>query len=484
MLLARSISTLVFILLLLLSAGLMLACDSTPPTVATATPQTATPQVATATPQVATATPPVATATPASSSSAANTPTFEPTRTASPTATPTPVPTPTPEVPLIRVGTHIVGEDIEPGIYFGEAEGGARDTCYWQRLSGLSGETSDIIANDNAVGRFYIEVLPTDAALDTDCELAALEHAPAVSGLLTDLDPGAYLVGRDIQSGLYSGEAGTGALNTCYWERLSGVSGDSTAIIANDNASGRYFVQVSPSDFAVTFRCAVTLSTSTSIPATTSVATATPTPVPTRTPLSPVATPPVPIVAPTLVPSTPAPTFTPTPVPTPIPEVPLIRVGTHIIGEDIEPGIYFGEAESGVLGSCYWQRLSGLRGETSAIIANDIAVGRFYIEVLPTDAALDTDCELVPLQHAPAISGFLTDLDPGAYLVGRDIQSGLYSGEAGTGAPDTCYWKRLSGLSGETSAIIANDNASGRYFVQVSPSDFAVTFGCAVTFER
>ena len=155
MLLARSISMLVFIPLLLLSAGLMLACDSTAPTVATATP-------------------PVATATPASSSSAANTPTFEPTRIASPTVTPTPVPTPIPEVPLIRVGTHIIGEDIEPGIYFGEAESGVLGSCYWQRLNGLSGEISDIIANDIAVGRFYIEVLPTDAALDTDCELAAL----------------------------------------------------------------------------------------------------------------------------------------------------------------------------------------------------------------------------------------------------------------------------------------------------------------------
>ena len=142
MLLVRSICMLVFIPLLLLSAGLMLACDSTPPAVATAAP--------------------------ASSNSTANTPTFEPTRTASPTLTPTPVPTPTPEVPLIRVGTHIVGEDIEPGIYFGEAEGGVLGSCYWQRLSGLSGETSDIIANDIAVGRFYIEVLPTDAALDTD----------------------------------------------------------------------------------------------------------------------------------------------------------------------------------------------------------------------------------------------------------------------------------------------------------------------------
>ena len=309
-----------------------------------------------------------------------------------------------------------------------------------------------------------------------------MEHAPAIS--VTDLDPGTYLVGWDIQSGLYSGEAGTGTLDTCYWERLSGVSGDFTAIIANDIASGRYFVQISPSDFAVTFGCAVTLSTSTSTPAATSVATATPTPVPTRTPLSPVATSPVPIMTPTQIPPTPAPTPTPTPVPTPTPEVPLIRVGTHIVGEDIEPGIYFGEAEGGVLGSCYWQRLSGLSGETSDIIANDIAVGRFYIEVLPTDAALDTDCELVALEHAPAISGFLTDLDPGTYLVGRDIQSGLYSGEAGTGTLDTCYWERLSGVSGDFTAIIANDIASGRYFVQISPSDFAVTFGCAVTFER
>ena len=40
-------------------------------------------------------------------------------------------------------GTHVVGLDIQPGIY--RAPGG--DTCIWQRLSGLSGEYQDIIAS-------------------------------------------------------------------------------------------------------------------------------------------------------------------------------------------------------------------------------------------------------------------------------------------------------------------------------------------------
>ena len=120
-----------------------------------------------------------------------------------------------------------------------------------------SGETSDILANGNADGHFYIEVLPTDTVLDTDRELVALENTLVISEFLTEPPPGTYIVGRDIRQALYSREADTGVLDICYWEGLSGVSGDFTAIIGNHIASGQYFVQVSPSDFAVTFGCAV-----------------------------------------------------------------------------------------------------------------------------------------------------------------------------------------------------------------------------------
>lgn len=41
-------------------------------------------------------------------------------------------------------GTWLVGKDIKPGTY--RATGG---TCYWERLSGTSGDFDDIIANGN-----------------------------------------------------------------------------------------------------------------------------------------------------------------------------------------------------------------------------------------------------------------------------------------------------------------------------------------------
>ncbi len=182
----------------------------------------------------------------------------EPTAESQPTATPELTATPTPKANKIGVGTHIVGTDIEPGIYMGLAGTEVLDSCFWKRLSGLSGELSDTIANDNSVGPFYVEVSPTDVALSTRCELIGLESVPDKQEYLTQLPPGTYLVGRDIEPSIYEGLTGTGVLDSCYWERLSGVSGEVYALIANDNAQGRYFVQVSSTDFAVTFACAVT----------------------------------------------------------------------------------------------------------------------------------------------------------------------------------------------------------------------------------
>jgi len=51
---------------------------------------------------------------------------------------------------------------------------------------------------------------------------------------------------------------------------------------------------------------------------------------------------------------------------------------------------------------------------------------------------------------------------------------------AGTGL-DTCYWARLSGVSGEFDELIANDNAEGQFFVEVKSSDYAFKNDCKVT---
>jgi hypothetical protein len=171
-------------------------------------------------------------------------------------ATDTPAPTPTQEIEgLVEEGTHLVGTDIEPGIYVGLAGEGLMDSCYWARLSNLTG-SDDILANDNAEGLYYVEVLPDDKALETACELLPIEQVPARDEFLTVLPPGTYLVGRDIEAGTYRGMAGDVVLESCYWARLSNVSGDDD-ILANDNATGQYFIEVLPTDFALKVGCEV-----------------------------------------------------------------------------------------------------------------------------------------------------------------------------------------------------------------------------------
>lgn len=155
-----------------------------------------------------------------------------------------------------------------------------------------------------------------------------------------------------------------------------------------------------------------------------------------------------------------------------------MKQGTHLVGIDIEPGIYVGLAGEGLFKSCYWARLSNLTGQLDDILANDNAEGLYYVEVLPQDKALKTACELFPIEQVPARDEFLTVLPVGTYLVGRDIKAGTYRGEAGDDILKSCYWARLSNVKGELDGILANDNATGQFFVEVLPTDFALRVGC------
>ncbi len=176
--------------------------------------------------------------------------------------------------------------------------------------------------------------------------------------------------------------------------------------------------------------------------------------------------------------STPRPTNTPQPTPTPI--LGLVEVGTHLVGEDIMPGIYWGLAGDDLFSSCYWQRLKDFSGELDSILANDNSVGPFYIEIKESDFSLETACELIQLEYA-SIKDYGGNLPAGTFIIGRDIQPGIYQGKAGTEITESCYWARLTNVTGESGSIIANDNATGNYFIQVSATDFALLTRCPVT---
>lgn len=82
----------------------------------------------------------------------------------------------------------------------------------------------------------------------------------------------------------------------------------------------------------------------------------------------------------------------------PAPSVPAISGpatsfgdGTHVVGQDIEPGTYrtSGPA-SGGLGMCYWSRLSNTSGEFDAIIANGVPTGPATVTIRSGDEAFET----------------------------------------------------------------------------------------------
>ena len=113
----------------------------------------------------------------------------------------------------------------------------------------------------------------------------------------------------------------------------------------------------------------------------------------------------------------------PTALPTPASEAAgVVGPGTHLVGIDIAPGVYVGLPPEGVL--CTWERLNSLREVSESINAVDAHVGLYYVEVLESDLALATTCELSPIEDVPARAELLNSVPAGMYMVGRDIASG------------------------------------------------------------
>lgn len=72
-----------------------------------------------------------------------------------------------------------------------------------------------------------------------------------VAGATTSFGSGTYLVGVDIAPGQYAATGQYDDYMGCYWERLSGTSGDYDEVLANDYThSGRVVVTILPSDYA------------------------------------------------------------------------------------------------------------------------------------------------------------------------------------------------------------------------------------------
>ena len=160
----------------------------------------------------------------------------------------------------IGAGVWEVGTDIEPGTYVTTAgDGGIGDHCYWARLSGFGGDVDELIANDNlsSGARGRMTILDGDAGVEFtgNCRwVPATEETAVEAG--DEVTAGVWEVGTEIEPGTYTTTAsGDGIVDSCYWARLSGFTGEFDELIANDNISGgaQGRVEISDGDAGIKF---------------------------------------------------------------------------------------------------------------------------------------------------------------------------------------------------------------------------------------
>ncbi len=143
-------------------------------------------------------------------------------------------------------GTYAIDVDLSPGIY---RNSGFTSGCYWERLSGFSGQLSDIITNNFTNIGQIVAIAPTDTGFR-----ATAACAKWTNQLVTDrraspsapFGPGTYLVNEEVSPGTWRSTPNSGEF--CYWERLSGFGGDLGDIITNDFTDVTSIVQVDPGD--------------------------------------------------------------------------------------------------------------------------------------------------------------------------------------------------------------------------------------------
>lgn len=156
--------------------------------------------------------------------------------------TPCPAP-PSPAIDFLD-GTYIVGTDVPPGTFRTLI---TDDLCYWERLAGFSGTFEDIIANGIADGGpEIVTIVSSDVGFSSSrCGAWSNVLAP-VKSPDEPFGEGTFQVGAEVAPGTWRSSDETA--DSCYWERLSGFSGEFADIEANGISDGIAIVTVVASD--------------------------------------------------------------------------------------------------------------------------------------------------------------------------------------------------------------------------------------------
>lgn len=148
-------------------------------------------------------------------------------------------------------GHYTVGSDFPAGTYRTISKMAG---CYWERESGFSGNTDDIIANGFTNVGAIVTISETDKSFKASgCGTWTNDLSRITSSKTAPFPPGVYIVGTDIAAGTWRSSLGSG----CYWQRDSDFSGTSAAIIAMGFTHSRVIVTIAHSDrgFKATENC-------------------------------------------------------------------------------------------------------------------------------------------------------------------------------------------------------------------------------------
>jgi hypothetical protein len=170
------------------------------------------------------------------------TPKSTPAKTVATTSTPAPA---KPKYTTFGDGTFKVGSQIQPGTYRTRT---GTSGCYYATLSGFSGNTSDILDNENTDYPAVVTILPSDAGFQSNGCGTWTTDLSQITKSQTTFSDGMFIVGTDIAPGTYQ----TSGADGCYYARLSGFSGGDGDIIDNENPTGSAIVTVASTDAGFT----------------------------------------------------------------------------------------------------------------------------------------------------------------------------------------------------------------------------------------
>jgi hypothetical protein len=120
------------------------------------------------------------------------------------------------------------------------------DFCYWERLSGLSGEYEEVIAYEVTDVRTIVTIEAGDYAFaSSSCGTWTNQFPQFWRSPTSALPGGDYFVGAEVMPGQWTASSPT---DSCYWERLSGFSTEFDDVIAYEFTDAPTAVYIEESD--------------------------------------------------------------------------------------------------------------------------------------------------------------------------------------------------------------------------------------------